>query len=349
MSQPQASLARLALREHHAAAGAKFRVCGLWELPADYGDAQAEHAALRSSVVVFDRSHRSRILVSGTDAADLLGRVFARNVMGIEEGRAVRTFALDECGLVGDIALIVRTGAISYLVCGEPGQRQWTVARLQGAKAEDFDARVEDRTLATCTLAVTGPGAEATLREHVADALPAALEPLQSVAFEFHGFRALVTRTSDTGEDGFEFVLAPAAALHLMQILGTAGVLLAGDTAHETARIEECIPAYSPDLEIGLTPAEAGLDALLGIGGSAAERVLCAVILENEVTAGTPVMAGALAVGEVRSCVRSFSLGAIIALAVIDQRHSFPGAALVVGGRPAAVVARPFYRRRREA
>lgn len=349
MSQPAAPLFRLALRDAHAAAGAQFHVRDSWELPAHYGDLQAEHAALRSATAVFDRSHRSRIMVSGTDASVALGRVFAGDLAALEEGRAARTVALDDAGHIRDLPLVVRTGAISFLVSGEPGQGAETIARLQRATAADFDARIEDRTLTTCSLAVAGPAAETVIREHISDALPAALETLHAVAFEFHGFRALAVRTSDTGEDGFEFVLAPASALHLLETLSAAGTRLAGDVAHNIARLEACIPAFAPDLEGALTPAEADLDALLGIAGTAAGRILSALVMEHEAPAGTAVMAGREAVGDLRSCARSLSLDAIIGLAVIDSHYAFPGAALTVAGHPASVAAKPFYRRRRES
>lgn len=347
MSEARSVPARLALREAHAAAGASFLVRSGWELPAHYGDAAAEHAALRSAAAVFDRSHRSRIMVSGTDAAVVLDRVFAGNITSLEEGGAARTVALDDSGLIRDLTLVVRTGSLSFLVCGEPGQRLWTESRLRCAIEADFDARVEDRTLVTCTVAVAGPMAEATIMEHVADALPAALEPLRSVAFEFHGFRALATRTSDTGEDGIEFVLAPAPALHLIETLSAAGVSLAGDTAHETARLEASIPAYEPDLEAGLTVGEAGLDSILGIAPGAVTRVLSALVLEQVAPVGAAITCDGAVAGELRSCARSFSLDAVIGLGVIDQCYSFPGAAVEVGGHPGSVVAGPFYRRRR--
>lgn len=346
----QERIYHLALRDLHAAAGATFAEREGWSLPAHYGDPAAEHAALRASAVVLDRSQRSRFLISGTDALDVLAKVFQGYLRELDEGRAMRTVALDEAGNIRDLVLIARTGGIAYLVCGEAGQRFETLERLLSAREEDFDVRVEDRTEGTCLIGLAGPGAADVAREHLSDALPARLQSLHCVTFEFHGFRTLAMRTSDTGEDGFEFMLAPAVAKHVIETLQATGVPLAGDVAQQVARVEACVPAFDPDLETGLSPAEADLDVLLGIPGGRAGRILSALLIESEapLPAGTPVTANGATVGELRSCVRSFGLNATIGLGIIDARAALPGHEFDLAGTRAALVAKPFLRRRHQ-
>jgi len=349
MTGPLDRVYHLALRELHAASGAVFHQARGWMIPAHYGDVTAEHRALREHAVMLDRSARSRFMVTGTDAAVVLDAVFAGHMHEIEEGRATRTVSLDERGNIADLLLVARTGGIAYLVTGEPDRRFDTRRRLEAAVQPDYDVRIEDRTETTCLLSLAGPAAEQVAREHLSEGLPARLQPLHNVTFEFHGFRALATRTSDTGEDGLEFVLAPAVAQHVIETLRGAGIGLSGDMAQEVARVEACIPAYSPDLETGLSPVEADLDALLDIPGGREGRILSALLLDREgpVPAGTPVTAAGQETGNVRSSVRSLSLDASIALAVIDQRDALPGTEMQVDGSRASVVAKPFYRRRR--
>jgi len=340
-------LYHLALRDLHASAGAVFHVRGEWSLPAHYGDAAAEHAAIRGTAAAVDRSHRSRILVSGTDAHVVLGRTVAGHVDDLAEGRAMRTVALDSRGQILDLALIARTGGIAYLVSGETGQRAATLARLQDAAESGFDVRIDDRTETTCLVALTGPGVAQAVNDHLSDALPSRLQALHCVTFELHGFRALAIRASDTGEDGFEFMLAPAVAHHVVETLRTAGIPLAGDLAMESARVEACIPAFDPDLAPGLSPAEADLDVLLDIPGGAAKRVLAAILLEGgPVAPATPLTRDGAQVGQVRSCLRSFMLDRVIGLAVVDAPRALPGVTLDAGGILATIVAKPFYRRR---
>jgi glycine cleavage system aminomethyltransferase T len=119
-----APIYHLALRDLHAAAGATFANYAGWSLPVSYGlGPPAEHQALRASAVLMDRSHRSRFLVTGTDALDVLNETFAGHVEDLEEGRAMRTARLDGAGQIDDLVLVARTGGIAYLVIGEPSQR----------------------------------------------------------------------------------------------------------------------------------------------------------------------------------------------------------------------------------
>ncbi|MBI5947914.1 MAG: aminomethyl transferase family protein [Chloroflexi bacterium] len=342
-----ARLYHLALRDLHAAAGARFEHRLGWSLPANFGDAGAEQAAIRGGAAILDRSHRSRFIVSGTDAGEVLSAAFAGRMEELEEGRAVRTVALDGQGLIRDVVLVARTGGIAYLVVGEPGQRFETFERLQVAVQPSWDARVDDRTETTCLIGVAGPGAARAVEANLAEALPARLQPLHIVTFEFHGFRSLAIRTSDTGEDGFEFMFAPAVAQHAIETLRAGGVPLAGDLAQEVVRVEACVPAFSPDLETGLTPAQAGLDALLEIPGGAGGRMLSAILLESDevVAAGSLVRVRGQVAGEVRSCVRSAALDATIALAIVDSGSATPGTALDVAGHLATIVSKPFLRR----
>ena len=337
----------LALRDAHAAAGATLAKRHGWMLPAHYGDAGREYHALREQAAVADRSHRSRILVTGTDAAELLAATFAGHPDDLEEGRAMRAAWLDDPGRIGDLVLIARTGGIAYLVAGEPTRRMETVDRLNRARGADWDVRVDDRTESTCLLALAGPRAAEVVERFLSDALPARLPTMTSAAFEFHGFRALAMRASSTGDDGFEFMLAPAVAQHFVETLVQSGIQLAGDDALEVARVEACIPAFDPDLDPGLTPAQADLDVLLGIEGGDQSLILAGAILDGDpVRPGTTVSMDGRAAGQVRSCVRSPGLNATIALALLDSGKALPGSTLDASGTAGTIVAKPFYRRR---
>lgn len=347
MSQP-AAVYHLALRDLHAAAGAKFAMATGWSLPMEYATGlPEEYSALRGRAVVFDRSQRSRFLVTGTDALDVLRRVFAGHVEEIDEGRAMRTVALDEEGELRDIALVARTGGIAYLVSGEPGQRAETMERLHAAVGPDFDVRIDDRTESTCLIGLAGPGAAEVVASQMAEAVPGRLQSLHCVTFQFHGFRGFAVRTSDTGEDGFEFMVAPAVAQHLIETLREAGVPLCGNAALEAARVEACVPAFDPDLLTGLSPAEADLDVLLELPPGREGRTLSAVVLDGDpVAAGTPILMDGAVVGEIRSCLWSPGLNTTAGLGIIDSRRAFPGQSFTAGTTGGTVVVKPLYRRR---
>ena len=284
-------LYHLALEALYRDAGATFQDLLGWRLPAHFGVPAAEFRSLREAAGIVERSHLSRVLVTGTDAADVLGAVFAGHLNELDEGRAMRTVALDDDGAIRDLVLVLRTGGIAYLVIGEPTQREWTLERLRGAVGSDFDVRIEDRTDSTCLIGLQGPQAEALVRQHLAEGLPARVQTLHALTFQFHGFRTLAVRTSDIGEDGYLFMVAPAVAQHMIETLRAAGIALVGETAHEWARVEACVPAYRPDLEVGLSPAEADLDLLLGLdAGSGARRILSALLIEGDAVTGDKVI-----------------------------------------------------------
>jgi glycine cleavage system aminomethyltransferase T len=112
--------------------------------------------------------------------------------------------------------------------------------------------------------------------------------------------------------------------------------------------VEACVPAFEPDLAPGLSPAEADLDVLLGIPGGREGRILSALIVEGEAVpaAGSTISTEGRDVGEMRSCLRSFGLNATIGLGIIDTRVALPGRTFSVAGATAAIVAKPFLRRR---
>jgi len=340
---------RLALHAVHEALGATFALRGGWRLPETYGDPEDEYARLRSNAVVFDRSDRSRLLVSGTDAGAVLGAVFGEAAGELEEGRAVRAAALDPAGRIADLALVARTGGIAYIVMGEPGRGSSTLAMLEAAVGEGYDVAIQDRTATTCLVGIAGPAAADTAARHVNDALPPRLPSMHAAPFEFHGYRALAVRTSALGEDGFEFMVAPPVAEHLLGLLEAGGVGPAGAAAQEIARIEAGVPAFTPDLETGLTPAEASLSEVLGLPPEEPSRVLGALLFEGVATppVGSPALADEQVVGELRSCVRSFALDAAVGLAILNLDRSQPGTAISVGGERALVAQKPLYRRRK--
>lgn len=341
-------LYHLALRDWHTGGGAAFGERAGWSLPLHYGDWLAEHAAIRGGLALLDRSHRSRILVSGTDSMEVLKATFAGHIDELEEGRSMRTVALAKDGTITDVVLVARTGGISYFVMGEPDRRFDTAARLRSATGDDWDVRVDDRTESTCMLGIVGPGAAQAVQEALEESLPGKLPSLHVALFQFHGFRTLGMRTSDTGEDGFELMLAPAVMQHLLDTLIQRGGRPAGWQAQEAARVEACVPAFSPDLAPGLSPAEADIDTLLDVPGGSEDRILSALLFETaDVPAtGSLIERGEKSAGTLRSAVYSPSLGAAIGLGLLESAIAIPGEQLTIGDYTATLVAKPFLRRR---
>jgi len=188
----------------------------------------------------------------------------------------------------------------------------------------------------------------------------------------------LVARTGYTGEDGFEFYLAPDAAPALWQAIFEtgegSGLVPAGLAARDTLRLEAGMPLYGHELTAEIFPEQAGLGRVValtkegdfvgreGIEKGPAEDAPVLVglradgkragragydVLRPEGTEGAEGDVGK--VGEITSGALSPTLGYPIAMAYIDAALSEPGAEVLIDVRgssiPATVVSLPFYKR----
>src|SRR5207245_3939488 len=115
---------------------------------------------------------------------------------------------------------------------------------------------------ATALLAAQGPRAAEVLRDHA----PARVLELGYYRFaEASGFggSALISRTGDTGEDGFEIYFDPGAAAAVWEGLivagRDAGLEPVGLGARDTLRLEVGYMLYGNDIDDTTTPLEAGL------------------------------------------------------------------------------------------
>src|SRR5678816_4502341 len=98
-------MARLVLHEMHAAAGAKFGTpCGI-DLPLDYGDAAAEHAAVRGSAGLLDHGHHGLLEVTGRDRAKFLHAMVSNDIASLAPGTGVAATFLDIHGKI-QVALL---------------------------------------------------------------------------------------------------------------------------------------------------------------------------------------------------------------------------------------------------
>ncbi|MCC6819994.1 MAG: aminomethyl transferase family protein, partial [Verrucomicrobia subdivision 3 bacterium] len=76
----------LPLHEFHQSLGANFASLNGAEVVADYGNASAEHAAVRQSVGVLDLSFRSRLCLTGADRVRFLHGQITNDVKRLRPG-----------------------------------------------------------------------------------------------------------------------------------------------------------------------------------------------------------------------------------------------------------------------
>jgi aminomethyltransferase len=347
-------------------------------MPVRYGSILEEHRAVRTAAGLFDLSHMGELRVSGPGAADGLASALVSVPGRLPVGRAQYSLLCAADGGVIDDLIVYRTGADTFLVVPNAGNRSAVAAALTDRLA-DHAASLVDETLATSLVALQGPASVAILGGLTTLDL-GALRPYASAPAEVAGISALVARTGYTGEDGFELFVAwddgPALWQSLRSAGAGAGLLPCGLGARDTLRLEAGMPLYGHELDRETTPLEAGLGRFVHLDRSAdppgwrefvgraaleaqaagqlSKRLVGLVLRERGIARqGYPITraGGGPVIGRITSGSQSPTLERAIAMAYVAPSVASAGTMLEVGVRdvpvPADVVPLPFYRRAR--
>ncbi|HET8559273.1 MAG TPA: glycine cleavage system aminomethyltransferase GcvT [Marmoricola sp.] len=348
------------LHDRHAALGAKFAEFGGWEMPLEYSGVLKEHAAVRTSVGLFDVSHLGKLVVRGDGAAEFVNRCLTNDLGRIAPGKAQYTLCCDEAtgGVVDDLIVYYKDDDHLLLVPNAANSdevlRRLTEAAPAGVTITDFH---EDDVV----LAVQGSACDAVLD---AVGLPTGHEYMSFVEAPYDGSDVIVCRTGYTGERGYELIASNRVAAALWDALVGAGephqMLPCGLGARDTLRLEMGYPLHGQDLSLDITPNQARVgwavgwkkDAFWGKDALVAEKEQGVTVqLRGLVAQGRGIprpqmgvrLAADLPIGYVTSGTFSPTLRKGIALAMINKQVEDGAEVSVdVRGRPEAfVVTRP--------
>ena len=364
-------LQRSPLHPEHEKLGAAFVPFGPWTMPLKYGNELDEHRAVRSTCGLFDLSHMGEIRVTGQDAAAFLDYALISQLSAIAVGKAKYTMMVNEDGFIIDDLIVYRLAEEEFLVVPNAGNAT-TVFKQLSTRSQNFQVAVRDESADTALIAIQGPQAEALLLSLVDAPLSETITALRyysATPAVVAGHEVLVARTGYTGEDGFELFLPNDHACDLWRRIlnaGTAfGLQPAGLAARDSLRLEAGMPLYGNELNLNLTPIDAGLGVLVGkkkendfiakdilLKAMQPKRLLVGLVSDGRRAARAHAElfdANGTAVGEVTSGQPSPTLGHPIALAYVDREYTEPGTALsadIRGKRyPFTVVKLPFYAR----
>src|SRR5699024_8319017 len=146
------------------------------------------------------------------------------------------------------------------------------------ARAEGFEATVDDASDRTSLIAVQGPVSEQILHDALfgpdsgVEGLTA--EDLAGVGnyrfaeSTYRGEPMLIARTGYTGEDGFELYMPDGLAAPPWEQLAAAGggrLVPCGPACRDTLRLEAGMPLYGNELGRDLFPAQSGLGRVVGL------------------------------------------------------------------------------------
>lgn len=240
-------------------------------MPVQYDSVLAEHAAVRSSVGVFDVSHLGRFEVSGPGSTGLLRRQLCNDIAKISPGRAQYTMALNADGGVEDDIIVWCFAEDRYWVMPN-GTNFGEIASRFVAFAPDT-VSIHDVRVDSVLLAAQGPDAP-DLIGRVIGFMPGRFRVGTGT---FEGHEIVAAGTGYTGEKGAEIYIGSEGSEALWEALVSAGATPAGLGARDTLRLEMGYPLWGHDLNAETSPLEAGLGWVVSwdhdfVGKDALER-----------------------------------------------------------------------------
>ncbi|MFN2517111.1 MAG: aminomethyltransferase family protein [Pyrinomonadaceae bacterium] len=263
----QVEIRDMPLSETHVRLGAAMRVQDGWTVPASYGDALFEYAAVRESGAgLSDLSCRGRLIVSGTEAIQFLNGLITNDMKTLAEnswmpaafpnvqGRliaSVRVIRLkdDQTGKHACPTFLLDTEGATYVRVLK------TIERFM--LAGDF--KVDDITHQTAHLTLQGKEAAEIIRSVVGEEA-AGLAPNAAMQTAGQQTDVTVVHAMHAAVDGFDLIVNSDQANILWNALSNAGARPVGYDAFEILRIEAGVPRFSIDMDETNIVTEAALD-----------------------------------------------------------------------------------------
>ena len=340
--------------------GCEFMDWEGWYWPNHFGDAIAEHHAVRNAVGVWDESPLRKWHFRGKDALAAADRIFTNDMLSLEVGQVRYAPFCDENGkMVGD-----------GTVFNQGNDEAWVVTALDSdldhfhGVVKGLDVSIENMTEEAPHIQVQGPGS----RDLLAGLTEADVQSLRYFRFwpdpvQVGGVPAWVSRTGYSGELGYEIFCDPQHAEDLWSAVTGAGAKPYGLAAVETLRIEsglifigydyfqhETDPFdMSLDKVIRLDTGDFhGKDALAETAKAPPRRLVTLQLDGSDVPEyGAAVTVDGEAAGTLTSPCESPTLGRVIGMAVLETRFADRGTrvdvALGDGTSPATVETLPIY------
>lgn len=205
-----------------------------------FGNLNDEYAAALESTAVFDVSDRTRLEMTGPDAASFLHRFCTNQLQSLPPGRGCEAFLCNVKGrILGHVFAFVGDGTVR--IDTAPGQADALISHLEKYHLlEDF--RLTDVTPETFSFFISGQ--EAANRLDAAGLNTAELQPVSWRATS----DLAVRRVDLLGVPGFLIDGPLADADSTWQQLISAGIVPAGRDAFTALRIEAGFPEYARDL-----------------------------------------------------------------------------------------------------
>jgi len=224
-------------------------------IPLDFGDLSAEYEAALHGVVVLDRSHEGRVLLTGSHRHELLNRLSTNQMLHLapDQGR-ITLFTTSTARILERVTAYNREDGLLCLTL--PGHGALFARYLQRNIFYNDDAQAQDISGSTYQFGLHGPQADALM----ARLLPAsaALPPLGGQFATLADEAVYVARHKPLHGGHWVLVGALEGAVRVCEALYAAGARPAGSLLYNLLRIRAGVPGVS-ELNEEYIPLELGL------------------------------------------------------------------------------------------
>lgn len=357
-------LKNTALTDVHIALGAKMVPFAGFNMPVQYTGINAEHAAVRNSVGVFDVSHMGEFILKGDRALDLVQKISSNDASKLYDGKVQYAYIPNETGGIVDDFLIYRIDEKTYFLVVNASniEKDWGWI----AKYNTYGVEMKNISDRTSLFAIQGPRATDAIQS---------LTDVDLASMEYYTFKkgvfagvdnVLISATGYTGAGGYEVYVDNKDAQKVWEAVFEAGkpydIQPVGLGARDTLRLEMGFCLYGNDIDDQTSPIEAGLgwvtkftkDFVNADGirqqkeGGVRQKLVGFEMVERGIPRhGYPILdAGGNTIGRVTSGTQSPTLQRSIGLGYVDTALKKPGSEIYIDIREkpvrAVVVKPPF-------
>ena len=220
------------------------------------------YQALSRGAILFDRSDRMRMRVSGEKATELVNGMVTSDVGALSPGRGQYSAALTAKGkVVADPRIFALADGLLIDV-NAAAARGWR--EMVGKYVNPRLAPYTDVSSQTGDVAIAG-GTSAAILASIFGADPSvfkSLEPYAHISLDFAGSSVMIARSPEISVECYDLIFPESCAESLRTKLESAGAAEGGRELWTILRIEAGRPEWGPDMNETTLPQEALLDAL---------------------------------------------------------------------------------------
>jgi aminomethyltransferase len=227
-------------------------------------DPIAMYWALRRKAVLYDVPERP-VEITGPDVVAFLERIFARRISDLNTGRGRYAIACTPKGGIFMDGILFRLDENRFWYVQPDGALEaWLAAHSEG-----FDIEVSDPR--SRVLQIQGPRSLDVMQRASDGAIDQGMGYFHSGYYSLGGQQLYVSRTGWTGELGYEIYSLgdktdhPRLWNHLMEIGAPDEMTFSSLSSMEIRRIEAGILDNLTDMDMSMTPFQAGLEAFIDL------------------------------------------------------------------------------------